>query len=58
MSNVAKAFVDVLVGMIVIQIVAVVIAGLTNFSTTGTLIAGFIDVILMALLILGVAKKF
>jgi len=54
----SKVFGEVLVGFIFIQIVAVVIASLTNFSAIGILVAGFVDVILMALLISYVAKKF
>lgn len=58
MANSTNAFVEALVGMVMIQIVAVVVANLTNFSATGLIIAGLLDVILMALLILGISKKF
>lgn len=57
MANMAKEFVEFMVGMIVIQVVAVVIAGLQNFSATGLLIAGFIDVIMIAVLVAKLAKK-
>lgn len=58
MANIGKTFMEVLIGMIFIQIVAVVIGGLSNFSALGLIIAGFVDVILMALLIMGVSNKF
>ena len=56
-SNFAKVVMEVVIGMIFIQIGAVIIAGLTNFSTLGVLIAGFFDVILMALLLYYAVNK-
>ena len=58
MVDMAKIFSEVFIGFIFIQILAVAIATMTNFSALGILIAGFLDVILMALLISYVAKKF
>jgi hypothetical protein len=48
---------EVVIGFIFIQIAASVVAGLTNFSAIGLMVAGFIDVILMALLIYYAVNK-
>jgi len=50
-KNLGKEFMNIFVAFIFIQVVAVGVASMTNFSVLGLLIAGFLDVILMAVVI-------